>query len=55
MDFLLDDLDTDGALREAGETAGISRAAFLGGTVAGAVAAFAVAPTAEAASRTPQC
>jgi hypothetical protein len=51
MDFLLDDLDTDGALREAGENAGISRAAFLGGTVAGAVAAFAVAPTAEAASR----
>ena len=26
MDFLLDDLDTDGALREAGENAGISRA-----------------------------
>jgi hypothetical protein len=51
MDFLLDDLDTDGALREAGENAGISRAAFLGGTVAGAVAAFAVTPTAQAASR----
>ena len=49
MDFLLDDLDTDGALREAGENAGISRATFLGGTVAGAVAAFAIAPTAEAA------
>ena len=49
MDFLLDDLDTDGALREAGETAGISRATFLGGTVAGAVAAFAIVPTAEAA------
>ena len=41
MDFLLDDLDTDGALRETGENAGISRAAFLGGTLAGAVAAFA--------------
>jgi hypothetical protein len=51
MDFLLEDLDTDGALREAGENAGISRASFLGGTVAGAVAAFAVAPTAEAANR----
>jgi rubrerythrin len=51
MDFLLDDLDTDGALREAGENAGISRAAFIGGTVAGAVAAFAVAPAAQAASR----
>jgi hypothetical protein len=51
MDFLLDDLDTDGALREAGENAGISRAAFLGGTIAGTVAAFAVAPTAEAAGR----
>ena len=50
MDFLLDDLDTDGALREAGENAGISRATFLGGTVAGAVAAFAIAPTAEAAT-----
>jgi rubrerythrin len=49
MEFLLDDLDTDGALREAGENAGISRATFLGGTVAGAVAAFAMAPTAEAA------
>ena len=49
MDFLLDDLDTDGGLREAGENAGISRATFLGGTVAGAVAAFAIAPTAEAA------
>jgi rubrerythrin len=49
MEFLLDDLDTDGALRETGENAGISRATFLGGTVAGAVAAFAVAPTAEAA------
>jgi ferritin-like protein len=48
MDFLLDDLDTDGALREAGENAGISRASFLGGTIAGAVAAFAIAPTAEA-------
>ena len=44
MDFLLDDLDTDGALREAGENAGISRAAFLGATLAGAVAAFAVDP-----------
>jgi len=51
MDFLLDDLDTDGALREAGENAGISRAAFLKGTVAGAVAAFAAAPTVQAASR----
>jgi hypothetical protein len=51
MDFLLDDLDADGALREAGENAGISRATFLGATVAGAVAAFAIAPTAEAASR----
>ncbi len=51
MDFLLDDLDTDGALREAGENAGISRAGFLGATVAGAVAAFAIAPTAEAARR----
>jgi hypothetical protein len=50
MDFLLHDLDTDGALREAGENAGISRATFLGGTVAGAVAAFAIVPTAEAAS-----
>jgi rubrerythrin len=50
MDFLLDDLDTDGALREAGENAGISRAGFIGGTVAGAVAAFAIAPTAEAAA-----
>jgi rubrerythrin len=50
MDFLLDDLDTDGALREAGENAGISRATFLGGTVAGAVAAFAIAPAAEAAT-----
>ena len=49
MDFLLDELDTDGALREAGEDAGISRATFLGGTIAGAVAAFAVTPTAEAA------
>ena len=49
MDFLLDDLDADGALREAGENAGISRATFLGGTIAGAVAAFAIAPTAEAA------
>ena len=49
MDFLLEDLDTDGALREAGENAGISRAGFIGGTVAGAVAAFATAPTAEAA------
>jgi len=50
MDFLLEDLDTDGALREAGENAGISRATFLGGTVAGAVAAFAIVPTAEAAT-----
>ena len=50
MDFLLDELDTDGALRETGERAGISRATFLGGTVAGAVAAFAIAPDAEAAS-----
>jgi Ferritin-like domain len=50
MDFLLHDLDTDGALREAGENAGISRATFLGGTVAGAVAAFAIVPTADAAS-----
>ena len=50
MDFLLDDLDTDGALREAGENAGISRATFLGGTVAGTVAAFAITPTAEAAT-----
>ena len=49
MDFLLDDLDADGALREAGENAGISRATFIGGTVAGAVAAFAIAPDAEAA------
>jgi Ferritin-like domain len=51
MDFLLSELDTDGALREAGENAGISRAAFLGGTIAGTVAAFAVAPAAEAAGR----
>jgi hypothetical protein len=50
LDFLLEDLDTDGALREAGENAGISRATFLGGTIAGAVAAFAIAPTAEAAN-----
>jgi rubrerythrin len=50
LDFLLEDLDSDGALREAGENAGISRATFLGGTIAGAVAAFAIAPTAEAAS-----
>ena len=50
MDFLLDDLDADGALRETGEKAGISRATFLGGTVAGALAAFAITPTAEAAS-----
>ena len=49
MDFFLDELDADGALREAGENAGISRATFLGGTIAGAVAAFAIAPTAEAA------
>jgi hypothetical protein len=49
VDFLLDELDADGALREAGENAGISRATFLGGTLAGAVAAFAIAPTAEAA------
>jgi hypothetical protein len=51
MDFLLDELDSDGALREAGEKAGITRAVFLGGTVAGAVAALAIAPTAEATSR----
>ena len=51
MDFLLDDVDIDGALREAGEQAGISRATFLGGTVAGAVAAFAIAPPAEAAGK----
>ena len=51
MDFLLDDLDTDGALREAGEQAGISRATFIGGTIAGAVAAFAIAPPAEAAGK----
>jgi hypothetical protein len=51
MDFLLSELDADGALREAGENAGISRAAFLGGTIAGAVGAFAVAPAAEAAGR----
>jgi hypothetical protein len=49
VDFLLDELDADGALREAGENAGISRATFLGGTIAGAIAAFAIAPTAEAA------
>jgi len=49
MEFLLDDLDSDGALREAGENAGISRATFLGGTLAAAVAAFTLAPPAEAA------
>lgn len=49
MDFLLEEMDTDGALREAGENAGISRATFLGGTFAGAVTAFAIAPDAEAA------
>jgi rubrerythrin len=51
MDILLDDLDTDGALREAGENAGISRGAFLGGTFAGMVAAFAMPSTADAATR----
>jgi rubrerythrin len=50
MDFLLDDLDADGALRETGEKAGISRATFLVGTLAGTVAALAAAPTAEATS-----
>jgi hypothetical protein len=49
MDFLLEDLDIDGALREAGENAGISRAGFIGGTVAGLMGAFAIAPAAEAA------
>ena len=50
MSLLLDDLDVDGALRETGEKAGFSRARFLGGTLAGAVAALAAAPTAEATS-----
>ena len=49
MDFLLEDLDTDGALRETAENAGISRAAFLGGTLAGAVALFAAPSVAAAA------
>ena len=49
MDLLLADLDTDGALREAGENAGISRGAFLGGTIAGAMAAFALPSPADAA------
>jgi rubrerythrin len=51
MELLLDDLDTDGALREAVESAGISRAAFLGGTITGIVAALSAAPTADAVSR----
>ena len=49
-DFLLDDLDADGALRETGEKAGISRATFLAGTLAGTIAALAAAPAAEATS-----
>src|SRR5919108_5278615 len=51
MDVLLKELDTDGALREAAENAGISRAAFLGGTIAGLAAALGAAPAAAAVSR----
>jgi rubrerythrin len=51
LDFLIADLDTDGALREAGENAGISRGVFLGGTVGGALAAFALPSGAQAAAR----
>jgi len=51
MEFLLEDLDTDGALREAAENAGISRAVFLGGSIAGVVAALSAAPAAAAVSR----
>jgi hypothetical protein len=50
MEFLLEGLDTSGALREAAENAGISRAVFLGGTIAGVAAALSAAPTAEAVS-----
>ena len=49
-DLLLEDLDADGALREAGERAGISRATFLAGSLAGTIAALAAAPAAEATS-----
>jgi len=51
MELLLDDLDTRGALREAAENAGISRAVFLGGTIAGVVAALSAPAAAEAVSR----
>jgi Ferritin-like domain len=49
MDFRLVDVDTDGALRDASERVGISRAQLLGGTFAGLAAAFAAPPPAGAA------